>query len=148
MIHVDNALRTLTDIDPWLNPYAGDVRMHLDRYNDVRWHLAGDGSIVDFANGHHYFGFHRTDTGWVFRDWLPGADAVWLKGDFNDWEPYDHPLTNIGNGVWEIELEGADALKHGQFVKLMVGRQGSSFERIPAWITPHSGCRGREDHCP
>ena len=60
MIHVDNALRALTDIDPWLNPHTGDIRMHLDRYNDVRWRLAGDGSIVDFANGHHYFGFHRT----------------------------------------------------------------------------------------
>ena len=135
MIHVDNAVWLLIEKDPWLNPQAGDIRMHLDRYNDTRWHLAGEGSIVDFANGHHYFGFHRTDTGWVFRDWLPGADAVWLKGDFNDWEPFDHPLTAIGNGVWEIELEGADALKHGQFVKLMVGRDGNSFERLPAWIT-------------
>ncbi len=135
MIHVDNAVWLLIEKDPWLGPYAGEVRMHLDRYNDTRWKLAGEGSIVDFANGHHYFGFHRTETGWVFRDWLPGADAVWLKGDFNDWEPYDHPLTHIGNGVWEIALEGEDALKHGQFVKLMVGRQGSAFERIPAWIT-------------
>ena len=135
MIHVDNAISLILDKDPWLNPYAGEIRMHLDRYNDCRWHLAGDGSIVDFANGHHYFGFHRTETGWVFRDWLPGADAVWLTGDFNGWEKYDHPLTPLGNGVWEIYLEGRDALKHGQFVKMIVGRLGSSFERIPAWIT-------------
>ena len=135
MIHVDNALWLLMEKDPTLNACAGEIRMHLDRFNDMRWRLAGEGSLSDFANGHRYFGFHRTETGWVFREWLPGADAAWLMGDFNDWDRYDHPLNHIGNGVWEIALDGWDALKHGQFVKLMVGRQGTSFERIPAWIT-------------
>ena len=111
MIHVDNALGHILGRDPYLNPYAGEIRMHLDRYNDRRWKLAGDGSICDFANGHHYFGFHRTETGWVFRDWLPGADAVWLKGDFNDWEPYDHPLTatKSTDGVEQRAFTRADA---------------------------------------
>ena len=134
MIHVDNALKLLLEKDPTLTPWAGEIRMHLDRYNDRRWALAGDTPLPEFANGYKYFGFQQTDTGWVFREWLPGADAVWLKGDFNGWENYDHPLTNIGNGVWEIKLEGKDALKHGQMVKLMVGRQGNSFERLPAYI--------------
>ena len=135
MIHVDNALWLLMERDPMLNPYAGEIRMHLDRFNDCRWQIAGDGSLSDFANGHRYFGFHRTETGWVFREWLPGADAAWLTGDFNNWAKYEHPLNPIGNGVWEIALDGWDALKHGQFVKIIVGRQGTSFERIPAYIT-------------
>ena len=67
MIHVDSALWLLMEKDPTLNPYAGEIRMHLDRYHDRRWHLAGNGSLFDFANGHRYFGFHRTETGWVFR---------------------------------------------------------------------------------
>ena len=134
MIHVDDALWLLMEKDPYLTPYAGEVRMHLDRYNDRRYDLCGERPISEFANGHRWFGFHRTETGWVFREWLPGADAAWLTGDFNLWEKFDHPLKNVGNGVWEIELEGRDALKHGQYVKLIVGRQGISFERIPAWI--------------
>ena len=134
MIHIDNALWLLMEKDPWLEPQGGDIRMHLSRYNDVRYALAGDGSIADFANGHLYFGFHRTEDGWVYREWLPGADAAWLEGDFNDWNKSSHPLTNIGDGVWEIKLEGADALKHGQLVKLVVGRLGIAFERIPAYI--------------
>ena len=135
MIHVDNALWLLMEKDPTLNPWAGEIRMHLDRFNDTRWHLAGEGSLSDFANGHRYFGFHRTETGWVFREWLPGADAAWLTGDFNFWAKWEYPLQHIGNGVWEIHLDGWDALKHGQFVKLLVGRQGTSFERIPAYMT-------------
>ena len=134
MIHVDNALRLLMEKDPMLTPYEGEVRMHLDRYNDRRWQLYENGRLSDFANGYRYFGFQRTDTGWVFREWLPGADAVWLMGDFNGWDKYQHPLTDIGNGVWEIRLDGKDTLRHGQFVKLIVGRQGISFERIPTYI--------------
>ena len=134
MIHVDNALWLLMEKDPMLNPYTGDIRMHLDRFNERRWQIAGSDSLDEFANGYHYFGFHRTGDGWVFREWLPGADAAWLMGDFNGWEKYDTPLNPIGGGVWEIKLEGRDALQHGQFVKLMVGRQGNSFERIPAYI--------------
>ena len=134
MIHVDNALWLLMERDPSLNPWAGDIRMHLDRYNERRWRLAGDGSLSEFANGYHYFGFHRTDEGWAFREWLPGADAVWLTGDFNNWQRYACPLIPIGNGVWEVRLRGQDALKHGQMVKLIVGRQGASFERVPAYI--------------
>ena len=134
MIHVDDALWLLTEKDPTLIPYTGEIRMHLDRFNDRRWELTNGGSLIDFANAHHYFGFHRTQDGWVFREWLPGADAVWLMGDFNYWAKWEYPLTNIGNGIWEIYLDGWDKLKHGQFVKLIVGRQGISFERTPAFI--------------
>ena len=77
-----------------------------------------------------YFGFHKTKTGWVFREWLPGADKVWLYGDFNLWNHTSHPLKNIGGGVWEIKLKGEDALKHEQYVKLIVEKGGKTFERI------------------
>ncbi len=134
MIQVDSALNSLKKKDPGLEAFFDDVRMHLDRYNNMRWNLCHDGEIVDVANGYEYFGFHKTRTGWVFREWLPGADKVWLYGDFNNWQKYEHPLNNIGDGVWEIKLKGKDALKHGQNIKLLVGRQGSVFERIPAYI--------------
>ena len=39
MIHVDDALWFLMEKDPSLNPYAGEIRMHLDRFNDRRWQL-------------------------------------------------------------------------------------------------------------
>ena len=134
MIHVDNALWLLMEKDPTLAPFAGEIRMHLDRYNHKRWEL-GPGSLLDFANGHRFFGFHRTETGWVFREWLPGADAVWLMGDFNAWDRFGCPLRNVGNGVWEVSFPGKDSLRPGQFVKLVVGRQGIDFDRTPAYAT-------------
>ncbi len=132
MIQIDNALQNLKEKDAYLEPFFDDVKLHLSRYNDFRRRL-GNKPLSEIATAHKYFGFHRKRNGWVFREWLPGADAAWLCGDFNQWRSYEHPLTPIGNGVWEIRLEGRDALQHGQHVKLIVGRQGVSFERIPAY---------------
>ena len=126
--------RILT-LDPLLKPYAADVALRMERNAAVRKQLLGDSAALSaFANGYLYYGFHRTPTGWVFREWAPGADAVHLIGDFNDWNRASHPLLRLDGGVWEIELSGADALKHGQHVKLQITRGSRSFDRIPAYI--------------
>ena len=134
MINIERALKKIVEIDPMLEPYIGDISMHLERFNICRRSLVKGRKLSYFANGHHYYGFNRCDDGWVFREWLPGADAAWIYGDFNSWNKYEYPLKNVGNGVWEIKFFGKDALKHGQFVKLIVGRKGATFERIPAYI--------------
>ena len=126
--------RILT-LDPLLKPYAADVALRMERNAAVRKQLLGDSAALSaFANGYLYYGFHRTQAGWVFREWAPGADAIHLIGDFNDWNRASHPLRQLDGGVWEIELSGADALKHGQHVKLQITRGGRSFDRIPAYI--------------
>ena len=108
----------ITRIDPWLEPHAGDIELRMDRFKNKRWQLVeGAESLTNFANGHLYFGIHRTKDGWVVREWLPGADEVCLVGDFNDWNQESHPLQKMENGVWEITLKGKEALKHGQFIK-------------------------------
>ena len=125
----------ILSIDPWLKPFYNDIELRMRRYNDVRRQLLGDKvDLPSFANGYMYYGFSRSETGWVYREWLPGADAVHLIGDFNDWNRTSHPLTRGENGVWEIQLEGADALQHGQRVKIQVTRGKQSFDRIPAYI--------------
>ena len=126
--------RILT-LDPLLKPYAADVALRMERNAAVRKQLLGDSAALSaFANGYLYYGFHRTQAGWVFREWAPGADAIHLIGDFNDWNRASHPLRQLDGGVWEIELSGADALKHGQHVKLQITSGGRSFDRIPAYI--------------
>ncbi len=126
----------ITEIDPWLESWSGDIALRMDTFRERRRQLVGQAdTLLDFANGHQYFGIHRTERGWVVREWLPGADQVHLIGDFNGWDRTAHPLTRGENGVWEIELPGEDALRHGQFLKLWVGRLGSGFERLPAYST-------------
>jgi len=124
----------ITSIDPWLEPYAGELELRMNRFKERRWQIVeGAETLTDFANGHLYFGFHRTEDGWVFREWLPGADEVRLIGDFNEWNHDSHPLARGENGNWEIVLKGRDALKNGQYVKLWVRKGENWFERLPAY---------------
>ena len=129
-----NAPYQITEIDPWLAPHAGDIELRMNRFKEKRYQLAGEaGKLTEFANGYLYFGFHRTPSGWVFREWLPGADEVRLFGEFNEWNKESHPLDRGENGVWEISLNGKDALKDGQFVKLWIRRGEDWFARCPAY---------------
>jgi len=120
--------------DPMLIPYREHLERRMVRYEQRRRDLVGDGSLCDFANGHEFFGFHRTADGWVYREWAPGADAVYLVGDMNAWDTLSLPLTPLGNGVFEIYLSGYDALYDGCHVKVMVQNQGRWLSRIPLYI--------------
>ncbi len=131
-----NAPYDMTRIDPWLEPYSGEIELRMNTFKGKRWMLVGDApTLKDFANGHLYYGIQKTENGWAVREWLPGADEVHLIGDFNGWNRESHALERKENGVWEILLEGRDALKHGQFIKLWVRRGQDSFERLPAYST-------------
>ena len=126
----------ITEIDPWLAPHAGDIELRMNRFKEKRWQLVGGAdTLADFANGHLFFGFHRTKNGWVFREWLPGADEVRLFGEFNNWDRDSHSLDRGENGVWEIALSGQDSLKNGQKVKLWIRHGEDWFARVPAYST-------------
>ena len=133
MINRGKALKRLSKIDPMLDSYHSDIGMHLDRFNDKLSLIAGNGSLSDAANGYMYFGLNRCEDGWIFREWLPSADEVFLIGDFNDWQK-THPLKRIEGGVFEIFIEGRDSIKHGECIKILVRRGNEYFERVPAYI--------------
>jgi len=105
-------------IDPDLQPYYSDVALRMQRHADVRQLLLGTkADLSSFAYGYMSYGFLRTESGWVFREWAPGADEIHLIGDFNDWNRTSHSLKKIENGVWQIEIDGENALRHDQSVK-------------------------------
>jgi 1,4-alpha-glucan branching enzyme len=126
--------------DPWLEPNAGDLERRYDRY---RARLAeierGGGTLSDFANGHRWYGFNYSppERGWWFREWLPGAHAVYLFGDFNGWDKSGLPLQQGDNGDWSVFLPDdvyAGRLTHGSQLKMAVDGDNGRHERIPAWI--------------
>jgi 1,4-alpha-glucan branching enzyme len=123
------------EIDPYILPYAGDIQLRMKRYQEVRKTLLGKTrNFKTFANGHHYYGFHKKREGWYYREWAPAATALFLLGDFNDWNPESHPLTRLENGCWEIFLPGSKALQHEQLVKVRVVTGERSQDRIPLYI--------------
>ncbi|MBQ5754365.1 MAG: 1,4-alpha-glucan-branching enzyme, partial [Oscillospiraceae bacterium] len=122
------------DLNPQLEPFAGDIDLRMALYRAAKDRLLpGGGSLNDFANAHHYYGFHRVEGGWVYREWAPSAHQLYLEGDFNNWNQTSHPLANLGNGNWELFLEGDNALWEGCKVKTVVDANLSRTEHIPLY---------------
>ncbi len=120
--------------DPWLNPYTGVIDKRIEKCLSRENQLIGNGSLSDFAMGHHYYGLHRINDKWVFREWAPNATAIFITGNFTDWkdnQKFQMKRVNA-HGDWEIALP-YDSLKHGDLFKLSVHWEGGSGERIPSY---------------
>ncbi len=64
-------------------------------------------------------------TGTRFSVWAPNADSVWVTGDFCDWQDPGHALQRGEDGIWSLEVKGAQVghqyqyrLKRGDAVAL------------------------------
>ena len=122
------------ELNPQLQPFARDIDLRMELYHNTKNRLLGqDGTLKDFANGHHYFGIHHLDGKWVYREWAPSAYQLYLTGDFNGWNQTSHPLNRLDNGTWELVLEGDNALWEGCKVKTVVDANLQRTEHIPLY---------------
>ena len=77
MIPVNLAIKRLLQRDSALEPHQADIRLHLDRYNAALKELAGKKPLTEVANGHLYYGFHRTEC-FPMDVWMKRAKATLL----------------------------------------------------------------------
>ena len=105
---------------PELKPFEGDINLRMERYQRKKAQLLqGKGTLREFANAHSFFGFHKLKKGWVYREWAPGADQLYLAGDFNQWHWTDTPMEKRENGVWELELTGRQIRKGSRVITVV-----------------------------
>ena len=122
------------EYDPALLPYKKDIDLRMENYRKKKHDLLRGGcSLAEFANAHEYFGFHKTQDGWVYREWAPAADNVFIMGDMNGWNQTELRLTRVSGGAFEIYLYGERSLYHGCKVKTVIESGGKRFERIPIY---------------
>lgn len=130
----DTRLKIVKD-DSWLEPFNDAIQGRHDHVlHKIEELTGGKTTLSDFADGHLYFGLHKSARQWVFREWAPNATKIYLVGDFNDWKESEkyrlYPLGDSGN--WELKLP-LRAMKHKDLYKMRVYWNGGSGERIPAW---------------
>ena len=107
--------------DMWLQPYSSSIIQRVQAAGEKEKELAGNGSLYEFAGGHLYFGLHKTEDGWVMREWAPNATFIYLTGAFNDGRNKKFEFYPLENGIWELKLPGD--LKHGDlYAFLCTGR--------------------------
>ncbi len=126
-------LKILKD-DEWLRPFEPAIT---GRHNAViakQKELTNGKSLSEFSDGHLYYGLHLLPEGWILREWAPNATAIFLIGDFNNWEEqpkYAFQRLNA-HGDWELQLP-VETLQHLDLYKLSIHWEGGQGERIPAW---------------
>ena len=126
----------ILNIDPWLKDYENDINLRMESYERQKERLLGDGKkLTEFANAHNYYGFHKTKTGWIYREWASNADGLYLIGDFNGWDRHSHPLRKVNDEDWEIEIKGIRTLPHKSRIKVLVDANGAIRDRIPLYAT-------------
>ena len=128
-------VKLLLESDPYLKPYEKDLRRRFPRIAKAEKMLTDNKiSLADFASGHEYFGLHFHRNEWIFREWAPNADAIYLIGDMTAWqEKKKFALERINSdGVWEIRMS-PDAMGHGDLYRLRVHWPGGQGDRIPAY---------------
>ena len=120
--------------DPWLNPFIDVIDRRITKCLQKEKQLVGNGTLCDFSMGHYYYGLHRNNDSWVFREWAPNANNIFIIGVFTEWkEKNEFMLKRINSmGDWEIHLP-PDTLKHGDLYKLSIHWEGGKGERIPAY---------------
>lgn len=124
----------LIENDWMLRPYANTI---IDRHKKIlnaeRTFLSDSHKrLADACNSHLYYGLHHTDQGWVLREWAPHATAMYLIGEFNDWEKLPaYAFHRVNEETWEIIL-AENILQHGTLYRLLVEWEGGCGERLPS----------------
>src|SRR5512140_1267197 len=72
--------------DPWLDPFKWAIEDRIYKCQTREHHLAGNGKLVEFAMGHYYYGLHCENGEWIFREWAPNANNIFLVGVFSGWK--------------------------------------------------------------
>ncbi len=122
------------EYDPTMKAFEKDFDLRAQRFAKKKKELLKKGqTLADFANGHSYFGFHKVEDGWYYREWAPGAEKMYLTGDFCGWDRHKHPMKKKKNGVFELFLPGVDTLQDGMTVVTVVVHDGQELDRIPLY---------------
>lgn len=121
--------------DPLLEPFRQIIRRRHE--SSVLRELEftdGKGRLADVFNSYMFFGLHKTSQGWIFREWAPNATAVYLTGDFCEWQKLErYRLVRQDRGVWELILP-ADTLQHGMYYRLLIEWKGGHGDRLPSHV--------------
>lgn len=120
--------------DPWLEPFKEVINRRLEKTKSkINDFTKSESSLTKSVNAHIYYGLHKNNKNWIFREWAPNANSIYLIGEFSNWKPLEkYKLNKLDNGNWEISILEKE-ISHGMLYKILINWGDDSKERIPAY---------------
>jgi len=126
--------------DPGLRPFENDIRRRYAVYLD--W-IDGidqqEGGFENFTRAYEEYGIHSLPDGTIkCKEWAPGAEALYLTGDFNNWNRTEIPFERQEFGKWVLTIppnpDGTPKIGHLSEIKVVVkDKHGNLLDRISPW---------------
>uniref|UniRef100_A0A8C9ZWZ1 1,4-alpha-glucan branching enzyme n=1 Tax=Sander lucioperca TaxID=283035 RepID=A0A8C9ZWZ1_SANLU len=127
-------------MDPNLKTYERDFKRRYELLQKQLLRLEeAEGGFERFTRSYETFGVQRQpDNSLFFQEWAPGAEALFLTGDFNGWDKFSHPYTKKPFGKWELILppkhDKSPAVDHNTKLKVVVHtKDGGRLYRNSPW---------------
>ncbi len=120
--------------DTYLEPFECKLTERKEEIISKEKQLIGESAnLSDFAQGHKYFGLHKINNEWIFREWAPNATNIYLVGDCSNWEILsDFKFKPSAKGEWQLKIP-IEQLKSGEKYKLWMEWDGGADYRIPLY---------------
>ncbi|HBH49010.1 MAG TPA: 1,4-alpha-glucan-branching enzyme [Bacteroidales bacterium] len=120
--------------DPWLEPFSDVITARMNAALELKEKFSKiAGSLSDFATGHLYYGLHKKGQHWFLREWAPNATAIYLIGEFNNWQQSEEfKMKALNEGNWEIKIP-VTKIQVGQKYKMVIHWNGGQGERLPTY---------------
>lgn len=135
---IDNLLKH----DPYLKNHENEIRRRYKCFKEQVLRIENSEGLLDFCKSYERYGIHcLPDNSVHILEWAPGAESLFLRGDFNGWERLTHPFKKLPFGKWELTLppnpDGSCQLKHLDRVKIVVLKKstGELCDRNSPWAS-------------
>ncbi|KAL3842252.1 hypothetical protein ACJMK2_020286 [Sinanodonta woodiana] len=140
-VHVPK-IETLFSVDHHLRFFEGEIRRRYGCFKELLDKIEKiEGGIEKFSRGYENFGIHKTpDGGIIMKEWAPGAEEIYLRGDFNNWEMTQYKFNKLDFGKWELKIpprpDGTCPIAHCSRLKLVVKtKNGELVDRLDPWAS-------------
>jgi 1,4-alpha-glucan branching enzyme len=119
--------------DPGLLPYAGVIQARLAAAKTIEMHIKqkNNGSLKLFADYHEMFGLHLKKDVWIFREWAPNAQTMFILCDKTAWQKHgDFQVPKKEDGIFEKQFP-KDTFSHQDLFRLNIVWPDGEGDRIP-----------------
>ncbi len=120
--------------DGFLVPFLPELERRRQHALALEKELKGKKKLLaDAVKNHEFFGLHRQQKNWIFREYAPHASSITLVGDFSNWEICrEYELTCSEDGIWQ-GIFPENTFSHGTHYKMFVRYPGGEGMRIPSY---------------